>query len=253
LGIFENASGAFGYPLNTWGARVKFEPVQSFYAMLGCYNGDPRVKDGDHNGVDFTMRGPPFVIGEVGFRSNYGKDAAGLAGNLKLGGYFNGGSFEAFGAGQAGQPARIVHGRYGFYVLGDQAVLRWGEPSERRHMGIFAAFTCAPDERVNQMPYFFDTGLVAYGFLANRARDFASFGLAYGSYSHDLRRAEALQAVDHPAAGVQNFEMTLELNYGYTVRPGLLVQPDLQYIVNPGGKHAIPNAVAAGINVVLNF
>lgn len=143
LGIFENAPGGFGYPLTTWGARVKFEPVDSFYAMVGAYNGGPGVKAGEHQGADFTMRGPPFVIGEVGFRRNYGKDAVGLPGNLKFGGYFNGGSADAFGTGQGGQPTETVRGRYGFYILGDQAIARWGDPKEKRHLGLFAAFVCA--------------------------------------------------------------------------------------------------------------
>jgi porin len=253
LGIFLNAPGAFGYPLATWGARVKFEPVESFYAMVGCYNGDPAVKEGDRNGVDFSLRGPAFVIGEVGYRRNYGKDATGLPGNLKLGAYFNGGSAEVFDSGLAGRPRETVQARYGFYVVGDQALVRWGDPAEKRHLGAFAAFVCAPDQRVNQTPYFFDAGLVAYGFLPSRPRDFAGFGVAYGSYSSDLRRAEELQAVTNPAVGVQSWEMTLEWNYGCTVRPGLLVQPSLQYLVNPGGNKSVPNALAVGMNVVVNF
>ena len=44
--------------------------------------------------------------------------------------------------------------------------------------------------------------------------------------------------------------MTLELTYGYAVMPGLNLQPDLQYIINPGGNSAIPNALAIGVNVV---
>ena len=253
LGIFENAPGAFGYPLTTWGARVKFEPVDSFYAMVGCYNGDPGVKDGDHQGADFTMRGPPFVIGEVGFRRNYGKDAAGLPGNLKLGAYWNGGNSPVFGSGTSGQTTQTSQGRYGFYVLGDQAIVRWGDAQSNRHLGVFAAFVCAPDERVNPLPYFFDVGAVAYGLVPTRPRDFAALGVAYGSYSSDLRQAESMQALHNPAVGVQDFEMTVELSYGWTVRPGLLVQPDLQYIVNPGGNHAIANALAVGMNVVFNF
>jgi porin len=146
-----------------------------------------------------------------------------------------------------------VQARYGFYVLGDQAILRWGDLAEKRHLGVFAAFVCAPDQRVNPMPYFFDAGLVAYGFLPSRPRDFAGFGLAYGSYSGDLRRAEEIQALAAPAVGVQNWEMTLEFTYGCTVRPGLLVQPDVQYLVNPGGNKALPNALAVGVNVVFNF
>jgi carbohydrate-selective porin OprB len=47
--------------------------------------------------------------------------------------------------------------------------------------------------------------------------------------------------------------MTLEWTYGCTVRPGLLVQPSLQYLVNPGGEKAIPNALAIGVNIVFNF
>jgi porin len=253
LGIFLNAPGAFGYPLTTWGARVKFEPVESFYAMVGCYNGDPDVKDGDRHGVDFTLRGPPFVIGEVGYRRNYGKDATGLPGNVKLGAYFNGGSAEVFDSGLAGRPSETVRARYGFYVLGDQALARWGDPTEKRHLGAFAAFVCAPDQRVNQVPYFFDAGLVAYGFLPSRPRDFLACGVAYGSYSNDLRAAEEVQALTDPTVAVQSWEMTLELSYGCTVRPGLLVQPGLQYLINPAGNKAIPNALAIGANVVCNF
>ena len=69
---FLNAPGAFGYPFATWGARIKFEPVDQFYVMGGVYNGDPALKDPATNGVDFSLKGPPFVIGEVGFRPNYG-------------------------------------------------------------------------------------------------------------------------------------------------------------------------------------
>jgi porin len=253
LGIFLNAPGAFGYPLTTWGARIKFEPVESFYVMAGCYNGDPEVKVGDRHGVDFTWRGPPFIIGEIGYRRNYGPDATGLPGNLKIGAYFNGGSAEVFGSGLAGQPAETGQARYGFYLLGDQALVRWGEPVEKRHLGAFAAFVCAPDPRVSQAPYFFDAGLVAYGFLPSRPRDFVGFGLAYGSYSGDLRRAEEVQALIDPGVGVQSWEMTLEWTYGCTVRPGLLVQPSLQYLVNPGGNKTVPNALAVGVNIVFNF
>src|SRR5262245_18344864 len=188
--------------------------------MAGCYNGDPGVKDGDRHGVDFTLRGPPFVIGEVGYRRNYGQDAAGLPGNVKLGAYFNGGNAEVFDSGLAGWPSEAVLARYGFYFLGDQALVRWGELTEERHLGIFAAFVAAPDHRVNQLPYFFDAGLVAYGPLPSRPRDFAGLGVAYGSYSSDLRRAEEIQALSDPAIGVQNWEMTVEWTYGCTLKPG---------------------------------
>jgi porin len=85
---------------------------------------------------------------------------------------------------------------------------------------------------------------------SKRPRDFVGLAVVYGSYSRDLRLAEEL---DPAAVGVQNFEMTIELNYGWTVRPGLVLQPDLQYIVHPSGARRPHNAVAIGINIVLNL
>ena len=103
------------------------------------------------------------------------------------------------------------------------------------------------------MPYFFDAGFVAYGFLSSRPRDFAGFGVVYGSYSSNLRRAEENQALTNPSVRVQDWEMTLEWTYGCTVRPGLLVQPSLQYIVNPGGDESVSSALVIGLNFVFNF
>jgi len=120
-------------------------------------------------------------------------------------------------------------------------------------VGVFAAFVCAPDQRVNRVPYYFDIGLVAYGALPGRPRDFVALGVASGSYSGNLRRAEEIQSLTNPAIAVQSLEMTLESSYGCTVKPGLLVQPSLQYIVKPGGNSAIPNALALGVHVVLNI
>jgi carbohydrate-selective porin OprB len=62
-----------------------------------------------------------------------------------------------------------------------------------------------------------------------------------------------VQALTDSAVGVQTWEMTLEWSYGCTVKPGLLVQPGLQYLINPGGNRAAPNALAAGVNLVFNF
>lgn len=253
LGIFENAPGAFGYPLTTWGGRVKVEPTDSVYGMVGCYNGDPGAKDGDHQGADFTIRGPPFVIGEMGFRRNYGNKAAGLPGNLKVGGYWNGGNAPVLGLGAAGQAARTAQGRYGFYILGDQAIVRWGDVQSNRHLGAFAAFVYAPDQRVNPLPYFFDAGIVAYGFLPNRPHDFAAVGIAYGLYSGQPRQASTTQSLNKPGTSGRTFESTVELSYGWTLRPGLLVQPDVQYIVDPGGSRTIANSLTVGLNILFNF
>jgi porin len=228
LGIFLNAPGVFGYPDTTWGARLKFQPGKRVYTMVGAYNGDPALKNGTHHGLDFSMRGPPFVIGEVGFRTEDPNATSSFSRNIKFGGYYNGGTATTFSSSS----------RYRFYLLGDQVLSRWGDPEQNRHLGAFGAFIWAPDQRVDKVPYFFDAGVVAYGPLRSRPKDFAGFAVVYGSYSRDLP---------------QQFEMALEWNYGLSIRPGLLLQPDLQYLIHPSGNKTIPNALAIGANIVINW
>jgi porin len=213
LGLFLNAPGAFGYPLATWGARVKVEPWKQFYVMAGIYNGDPSLKSGERHGVDFSFRGPPFLIAELGLRRNYGKNAAGLAGNLKLGAYQD-------------------DGRYGFYLVGDQELLRIG--NQHRHLGAFGAIVYTPSWKSTPVPLFVDGGLVWYGPTRSRARDFVGAAVAYASYS-----------------GARDFELTIEGTYGLVLLPGFVLQPDLQVLIHPNGTASIPNALALGLNVVV--
>jgi porin len=219
LGLFLNAPGAFGYPNATWGARIRVQPIKQLYVMAGVYNGDPNLKSGARHGVDFSFHGPPFLIVEVGARRNYGERAPGLSSNLKLGAYQDG-------------------GRNGLYLVGDQELVRWGPPAQHRHLGAFAAFVFAPARQGNTVPIFLDGGLVLYGPTRLRPKDFLGVAAVYGSYSADTGR---------------DFEMTIEANYGLRLRPGLMLQPDLQYIIHPGGKTLIPNALAMGVNVVVNL
>jgi porin len=220
--IFYNSPGAFGYPATTWGARAKFAPVEEFYGMAGIYNGDPDVGLANRYGVDFTFNGPPFGIAEIGWKRNQGPNATGLSGNLKLGGFVLGDD------------------SYGFYVVADQTILRFGDENSNRHLGVFGSFVLAPDESVSPMPYYFSAGLVAYGPLESRPKDFLALGLAYGAYSDQIQPAKL-------------YEATLELSYSIQVLPGLSLQPGAQILVNPGGSPNTPSALALGLNAVVSF
>ncbi len=58
VGIFFNSPGMSAYPNATWGARIKLKPTQRTYLMGGIYNGDPSIRDIDHNGADMSMNAP---------------------------------------------------------------------------------------------------------------------------------------------------------------------------------------------------
>ena len=241
--IFYNSPGAFGYPATTWGARAKFSPVDQFYAMAGIYNGDPDVGLGNRYGLDFTFNGPPFGIGEIGWRRNQASGATGLAGNLKLGSFVLGGSVPSYDSDNTSA------GRFGLYAVADQGLMRFGDPSANRHLGVFGSLVVAPNEAVSPMPYYFSSGLVAYGPMESRPKDFVSLGLALGAYSSQLRSEQGAEGMNRP----QFYEMTVELSYGIQVLPGLTIQPGAQMLVNPGGAPATPTALALGVNAVVSF
>jgi len=169
-----NAPGAFGYPLTTWGARVKFEPVEAVYAMVGCYNGDPGVKAATVTASISRCAGRRSSSrGRYRRKLRQGRYEAARQREMRA--YFNGGSALVFDSGLAGRPSETVQARYGFYVW---AIRRWRAGATRRRsatLGAFAAFVCAPDQRVNTVPYFFDAGLVAYGFFAGSSTRFCRF------------------------------------------------------------------------------
>jgi len=55
------------------------------------------------------------------------------------------------------------------------------------------------------------------------------------------------------ALGVQTYAMVLEANYGIAVVPGLLIQPELECFMRPGGTSAVPNAFLIGLKVLADF
>ena len=79
-----------------------------------------------------------------------------------------------------------------------------------------------------------------------RPRDAVSFGVASGYFSDDLKRAQRKGRLPGPPGGPDH-ETVIELTYRFDLRNGaLFIQPDLQYIIQPGGTSHIKNALVLG-------
>jgi porin len=170
-----------------------------------------------------------------------------LPGNFKIG------AFSLAGAVPAYDRSVNAGGRHGFYLVADQALARYGEPAQGRQLGVFGSLVSAPNASVSPMPVFFSTGLVANGPFAGRPRDVLSFGLAYGGFSTPLADEQRQLALQDPSIRPQRSELTLELSYGISLMPGVMIQPGAQLIVHPGGDTATPSALALGVNAVISF
>jgi porin len=106
-------------------------------------------------------------------------------------------------------------------------------------------------------PFFFDCGVTYDGIIRSRPDDALAFGIAYGSYSGDLRSVQR-QARSKGLLGPygdrpQDFEMVLELNYWWQITKWFVVTPDIQYIIHPKGYSNIENALVLGAQVGVTF
>jgi porin len=248
VGIFFNSPGMTAYPNDTWGALVKVRPTARTYIMGGVYNGDPSIRDNSNHGVDFSMDGPLFAIGEIAYQPNSLPGDLGLIGNYKAGFWYDNSRFSNFNTGE------FERGNWGFYTLFDQVLVRFGEQGSHRGFGIAGSFLVSPDQSISQMPYFFTAALVTRGIFPSRPLDVIGLGVVYGHFSNDLqnfqRRAQQLD----PNVGVQSHETVVELTYRLALfKSALYFQPDLQYVFRPGGTGRISDALVLGAQVGVNF
>lgn len=253
VGIFFNA-GFSAYPNAAWGVRVKSHPSKNFYIMAGAYNANQeRVQDKNH-GADFTFDGPYFFIAETGYHLNGLMSQRGLAGNYKLGGYHQTGDYPFFS-----DPERTKNGKWGFYVLIDQMIYRekggYGKSGEQG-LTPFGAFLFAPDDEINTLPFFMNLGLVYKGLIPTRNQDYAGFALVYGKFSDKLEQgisgSQVPGTMNNPMRP-QEYEAVLEWMYKIQITPFLNIQPDIQYVINPGGRGDIKDALVLGFQLGLSM
>ena len=99
-----------------------------------------------------------------------------------------------------------------------------------------------------------NAGIVYQGPIPGRDRDTAAAAVVYGGWSRELRDTQrARRALDAGARGPQTYEVVLEWTYTVAVTPWLNVQPDVQYIIRPGARGDVPNALVLGTEIAVSF
>lgn len=259
--------GGAAYPLSTPGARVKFDFAKDASVLLAVFNGDPAgpcAGDPDtcnRYGLNFRVRDPAFMIGEMQVRSNQGKDDSGLARTLKLGAwrhlgqfndhrYANDGSLLANPAG-SGVPAKH-RGDYGIYGVVDQQIYRRRGAAADGGISLFALASLSPSDR-NLVDLQLNGGIIFAGLIPGRPNDRFGASLVYSRFSSSAA-AFGRDTINFGGApgNVRDYEANLELSYVAQIVPGWTVQPDFQYIWHPNGQ-AGRDAKVMGLRTVLKF
>jgi porin len=249
--------GGPAYPLSNLGVRVRWKPTNAITLLAGVFDANPAATLGgdaqktDPSGTSFPLGGGTLTFVEL----QYAYPAVGalvmpdegapLGHTYRIGAFYDTESFaddrfDTTGRSLAsplsnGQALRH-RGDYAIYAVADQMV--WRQSTDpNRSVSVFARVMGTPEADRNFADFSANGGVVYHDPFANRADDSVALGFGYAHVSH------AVSALDRDAGAVavRTSETFLEATYQYQVHPWWQLQPDLQYVLYPGGGATDPN------------
>jgi porin len=242
------------WPFAQWGAMVRLRPRPDYYVSTGVYQANPVHAT---EGLNLTFAGTGVIVPfEVGWLP--GQGGHGMPGEYKLGGYYDSAKapdvfldINGLPSGLTGAPFAQHNGRWGVYALATQMVYREASGG-KRGLGLFAMVT-ASDPKTETF-HFFYVGAYYQGTFSRRDADLVSLLFTHGGFNSRLTRfQEDRNRVSPGALGIQKYENVAELDYAIAVTPWLQVQPNLQYVIRPGGTGKVPNAFVIGLFTKVRF
>jgi porin len=136
---------------------------------------------------------------------------------------------------------------YGFYVHGDQMVYQEA-PGSDEGLYLFVASGYYPQTEISIVPFQINAGLNYKGLFPTRGDDRTILHFIYGHLSDDYARS-----VRVPGGHSAESEKVLEFGHRFQVTKWSYFQPDLQYVIDPGGTGDIPDVVVIGAQMGVTF
>jgi len=222
------------YPLTAPGVRVEIDR-DTWILRAGAFSGNAgeELRNNKH-GLRFGLSAQDgaLFLGEINWRTPEDADKVRRA-VVKLGGYYDSAEFPDI------RDATVHrHGNYGAYFSAEGQVLRTG--TGNRGVTVFSRASVAPDNR-NIATWYLETGGVYTGLFYQG--DTLGLGANYTKMSDEFPAKNGVPA---------HHETILELTYqSAEIAHHLRIQPDFQYVWNPGGTTRAADAIIAGLRFVL--
>lgn len=264
-------AGGPDYPLAAPFARLLLSPTSEISLMSGVFTEDPappgpgNPQQRDLHGTAFRLNDHTLWITELAYSpSLFGE----LPGVYKLGMWYATGEFgdqrQASDGLLLADPAssgipRPHSGDYSFYAIANQML--WKKPNtEAQGVGVFLSVEHAPENR-NLNSWFIDGGVNWKGPLPGRSHDQTGIGFVYAGLGSSLR-GFSRDVIFFTGLGspFPQGELVVEATYRLRLTPWFKLQPDLQYVVNPGAGIPTPqapaplkNALVIGMRATIDF
>ena len=161
---------------------------------------------------------------------------------LALGGWYYTSEFEFFDAVNSLKYQRS----WGIYVLREKTVFFKSENPERC-LSYFLRLGIS-NKNVNTIDTYFGSGIVFSGIFSRVHADQIGLAVAAAHISDQFKTTIRNEAAPH-----DNWEINVELSYRAEINAWCSIQPDLQYIMNPGFNPVFKNALSLGTRLEICF
>jgi len=226
------------FPVTALAARLKIWATESTYIMAAIYDGVPgdpgnptrtSIRLGHNDGL--------FGALEIG-------DTLSNPGDLEYHKYAIG--VWTLTAEVENFAGNIQDENSGIYFIGEKTLLE--EKAGHGSLGAFVQLGFTHADR-NQVDSYWGAGLNYTGLFASRPEDVVGLAVASARNGSNFMR----YARDVDGLEVDHTETTIELTYQARIQPWLTLQPDLQYVINPGMDSTLDNALVAGVRIEVLF
>lgn len=217
------------FPKNALGLVLNYELTEKFSLRTAIYDGDPGCLSEDKYNLDFsidTKKEGLLSITEIqyskGNQENQGS-------TYKLGLQYHSADF------CNNSDSSRQRGNFGFYFIGDRFI--------SRNLAVFTQLGWSPT-CVSMNAFYSGLGIVYKDF--GKAKN-QSLGLAFSFANAGRNFCPVIQWPD------KNFETTFEFFYQLKLNKNIIIQPDIQYIVNPGIFGSVNNALVGFARISINI
>ena len=255
--------GGPAYPLSALGVRARVHVTDDVTLLAGVYSGSPAPGGWGANsqltnccGTSFTLGPGVLAIAELQY-SYPGPNTVVQAGQAdplsrtyKIGFWYNSGPFQSQQYDTNGLPLanpasngnpQVLHGDYAFYGVADQMLYRFEDPDRSINFFVRPMFTPLQDR--NLIGFSVNGGFTMHEPVVGRDDDVAGIGILYTNVTSGASGFDQQTAYYNPGvySPIRSAETVIEATYQYEVTPWLQIQPDAQYVINPGAGIVNPN------------
>jgi porin len=138
--------------------------------------------------------------------------------------------------------AATHRGDYAFYAVADQMIYRWQDDPDR-NINVFVRPMFTPLQDRNLISFSLNAGMTMHESISGRKADIFGFGVDFARVSDSATGLDLDKAFYNPGvfSPARHHETVVEATYQYQVTPWWQIQPDIQYVINPGGGIVNPD------------